>query len=326
MMRSTGRAGRPRDRRVDRCAGFEVEVTASVSLTLDTRCNYGNTVTIMVLRDIDIHADSQFATVDGMRIHYRRSGKGSTVVLLHGSASSLYGVEAVAQRLWESFDVIRLDLPGFGVTGPRPDRDYRATAYAATLARFLDVVGVEQCAVAGNSLGGNIAWNLALDHPEHLQLSGLVLINATGYPDKELPAAMALARNPIVGQLLRRFMPRRAVERSLRQAVGRNSDIVDDVMVDRTHRLWNRAGNRSAFVDFLTTDQPDRSGEIPNIDVPTLVVRSAGMDGQHFTRDIPGSVEKVHPDGGHLLPEEDPAWVAGAITEFLHSHPRRNAQ
>jgi pimeloyl-ACP methyl ester carboxylesterase len=121
-------------------------------------------------------------------------------------------------------------------------------------------------------------------------------------------------------------MPRRAVERSLRQAVGRNSDIVDDVMVDRTHRLWNRAGNRSAFVDFLTTDQPDRSGEIPNIDVPTLVVRSAGMDGQHFIRDIPGSVEKVHPDGGHLLPEEDPAWVAGAITEFLHSHPRRNAQ
>ena len=119
----------------------------------------------MTLRDIDVHTDSQFAAVDGMRIHYRRSGKGPTVVLLHGSASSLYGVEAVAQRLWGSFDVIRLDLPGFGVTGPRPDRDYRVATYAATLARFLDVIGVERCAVVGNSLGGNIAWNLALDHP-----------------------------------------------------------------------------------------------------------------------------------------------------------------
>lgn len=280
----------------------------------------------MEVTDIDVHSDSRFAAVDGMRIHYRRSGKGPTVVLLHGSASSLYGVEAVALRLWPSFDVIRLDLPGFGVTGPRTDRDYRVTTYATTLARFLDVVGVERCAVVGNSLGGNIAWNLALDHPEHLQLTGLVLINATGYPDKELPAAMALANNPIVGGLLRRFMPRPAVERSLRQAVGPNSDIVDAAMVDRAHRLWNRAGNRSAFVDFLTTDQPDRSGEIANIDVPTLVLRSADMDGQHFTRDIAGSVEKVHPDGGHLLPEEDPVWVAGAITEFLHALPPRNPQ
>jgi pimeloyl-ACP methyl ester carboxylesterase len=280
----------------------------------------------MKIDDIDVHSDSRFAAVDGMRIHYKRSGTGPTVVLLHGSASSLYGVEAVAQRLRGSFDVIRLDLPGFGVTGPRPDRDYRVATYAGALSRFLDVIGVEKCAVAGNSLGGNIAWNLALDHPEHLQLTGLVLTNATGYPDKQLPTAMALARNPIVGRLLRRFMPRRAVERSLRQAVGPNSDIVDAAMVDRAHRLWNRAGNRSAFVDFLTTDQPDRSGEISNIDVPTLVLRSADMDGQHFTRDITGSIEKVHPNGGHLLPEEDPVWVADAITEFVHGLPPRNAQ
>jgi pimeloyl-ACP methyl ester carboxylesterase len=286
---------------------------------LDTVHNNGNTVSIMTGSDIDIRPDSRFAEVDGMRIHYKRSGKGPTVVLLHGSASSLYGVEAVAQRLWGSFDVIRPDLPGSGVTGPRPDRDYRVTTYAATLARFLDAIGVHRYTVVGNSLGGNIGWNLALDHPEHV--NALVLINATGYPDKDLPAAMRLARNPVVGQLLRRFMPRRAVDRSLRQAVGSNSDIVDAAMVERAHRLWNRAGNRAAFVDFVATDQPDRSFEIPYISVPTLVLRSAGMEGQHFTRDIAGSAEKVHPGGGHLLPEEDPTWVADAITEFLQSLP-----
>ncbi|WP_431236181.1 alpha/beta fold hydrolase (plasmid) [Mycolicibacterium psychrotolerans] len=117
---------------------------------------------------MDLHADSQFAAVDGMWIHYRRSGMGLTVVLLHGSASSLYGVEAVAQRLWGSFDVVSLDLPGFGLTGLRPDRDYRVAAYAATLIHFLDVVGVERCAAAGNSLAGNIASNFALDRPDHL--------------------------------------------------------------------------------------------------------------------------------------------------------------
>ncbi|WP_457217934.1 alpha/beta fold hydrolase [Nocardia gipuzkoensis] len=294
---------------------------AACAVALDTHSNIGNAVTIMSDQlDRDIQPDSQFVVVDGMKVHYKRTGTGPTVLLLHGSASSLHGVEAVAARLQDAFDVIRPDLPGFGVTGPRPDRDYRVGTYATTLARFLDAVGVPRCTVAGNSLGGNIAWNMALDRPD--RVTALVLINATGYPEKELPSGMRLARNPVVGQLLRRVMPRRAVERSLRQAVGPHSGIVDQAMVDRAHRLWNRPGNRSAFVDFVNTDQPDRSGEIPAISVPTLVLRSAGMDGQHFTRDIAGSVEKVHPEGGHLLPEEDPQWVAEAIREYLTSLPQ----
>ena len=313
MIRSSGTGGRPRERD---------DVDTEPSMTgLDNMFNYGHTVSIMTTRpDPDIRPDSRFASVDGMQLHYKRSGTGPPVLLLHGSASSLYGVEAVAQRLWGDFDVIRPDLPGFGVTGPRPDRDYRVQTYASTLSRFLDVIEVPRCAVVGNSLGGNVAWNLAVSDPE--RVSALVLINATGYPEKELPAGMTLARNPIVGQVLRRVMPRRAVAQSLRQAAGKNAAVIDDAAIDRAHRLWNRPGNPGAFVDFVKTDQPDRSAKIPTITAPTLVLRSAGMDGQHYARDIAGSLEKIHPDGGHLLPQEDPQWVADSVSEFLHTLPR----
>ncbi|PWI12735.1 alpha/beta hydrolase [Streptomyces sp. Act143] len=261
--------------------------------------------------------DSRFVVVDSLRIHYKRAGRGPALVLLHGSASSLQHFDRAADLLSESFDVIRPDLPGFGLTGPRKDRDYRIPTYAATVARFLEALAVPRYAVGGNSLGGNIAWNLALDHPE--RLTGLALVNATGYPEKELPAGMRLARTPLLRPLLRRVMPRGAIERNLRSAVGPRSTIVDDAMVDRAHQLMSRPGNRSAFVDFCNTDQPDRSAQIPGIAVPTLVLRSANIDGQHFTRDIPGARELVHPDGGHLLPEEEPQWVADAITKFLGS-------
>lgn len=254
-------------------------------------------------------------SVDGLRVHYERAGHGPALVLLHGSGSSLEGFERVAALLSASYDVIRPDLPGFGRTGPRPDRDYRIRTYAGTIARFLTAIEVPHFALAGNSLGGNIAWNLALDAPE--RVDALVLVNATGYPEKTLPAGLRLARNPLLRPLLRRWLPRSATERGLREAVGANSAIVDDAMVDRVHALTSRPGNRSAFVDFANTDQPDRSADIPKIAVPTLVLRSAGVDGQHFARDIPGAVERVHADGGHLLPEEDPGWVATAITEFL---------
>ncbi|MEU3889931.1 alpha/beta hydrolase [Streptomyces sp. NPDC029041] len=265
----------------------------------------------------DPQPDSRFITVGGLRIHYKRAGQGPALVLLHGSASSLQHFDHAAGLLSESFDVIRPDLPGFGLTGPREDRDYRIPAYAATVADFLEALGVPHYAVAGNSLGGNIAWNLALDHPE--RLTGLVLVNATGYPEKEIPAGMRLTRNPLLRPVLRRVMPRGAIERNLRANVGPRSTVVDDAMVDRAHQLMNRPGNRSAFVDFCNTDQPDRSAQIPRIAAPTLVLRSARIEGQHFSRDIPGAVELVHPDGGHLLPEEEPQWVADAIAKFLRS-------
>ncbi|MFF7047779.1 alpha/beta fold hydrolase [Streptomyces griseorubiginosus] len=259
--------------------------------------------------------DSRFVAVDGLRIHYQRAGQGPALVLLHGSGSSLQHFDRATGLLSESFDVIRPDLPAFGLTGPREDRDYRIPTYAATVAAFVSALGVEHYAVAGNSLGGNIAWNLALDHPE--RLTGLVLVNATGYPEKEMPAGMRLTRNPLLRPVLRRVMPRGAIERNLRANVGPHSTIVDEAMVNRAYELMSRPGNRSAFVDFCNTDQPDRSAQIPRIGVPTLVLRSAGIDGQHFARDIPGAQELVHPHGGHLLPEEEPQWVADAITKFL---------
>jgi len=261
--------------------------------------------------------DSRFVVVDGLQIHYKRAGRGPALVLLHGSASSLQHFDRAAALLSESFDVIRPDLPGCGLTDPRPDRDYRVPSFAVTVADFLEALGVPRYAVAGNSLGGNIAWNLALDHPE--RPTGLVLVNATGYPEKEVPAGMRLTRNPLLRPLLRRVMPRGAIERNLRANVGPHSTIVDDAMVDRAHQLMNRPGNRSAFVDFCNTDQPDRSAQIPRIAVPTLVLRSAGIGGQHFTRDIPGAGELVHPHSGHLLPEEEPRWVSDAIAQFLRS-------
>ncbi|MET7694279.1 alpha/beta hydrolase [Streptomyces sp. NPDC005483] len=262
--------------------------------------------------------DSLFADVDGLRVHYKRAGRGPTVVLLHGSASSLHHFQGVAAVLSASYDVIRPDLPGWGLTGPRADRNYRVPTYAATVARFLDVLGVRSSAVVGNSLGGNIAWNLALDRAE--RVSSLVLVNALGYPEKSVPAALRLARSPLLRPVLRRAMPRRMIERNLRSAVGPHSDIVDEAMVQRSYQLMSRPGNRSAFVDFVNTDQPDRSAEIARVAVPTLVLRSASINGQHFARDIPDAQELIHPDGGHLLPEEDPQWVAGAIATFLDSH------
>jgi pimeloyl-ACP methyl ester carboxylesterase len=94
---------------------------------------------------------SSFTSTDGMRVRFVREGHGPAVLLLHGSGSSLDAFDGIAARLCPTCEAIRLDLPGFGLSGPRPDRDYRIESYVAFLGRFLDGQSVENCTVVGNS-------------------------------------------------------------------------------------------------------------------------------------------------------------------------------
>jgi pimeloyl-ACP methyl ester carboxylesterase len=253
-------------------------------------------------------------------VRYVRDGTGPVIVLLHGSGSSLDAFDAVARRLRDRCELVRIDLPGFGLTGPRPDRDYRIGTYTRFLDGLLGELGIGSLVLVGNSLGGNIAWQYTLDFPARVR--GLVLVNATGYPEKSLPTALRLARNPLIGQLLRRWGPRSSVARSLRSAAGR-TEAINDALIDRVHAMAGRPGNRGAFVDFANTDQIDRSPEISRIAVPTLVVRGDLIDGQHFVRDIPGSRELILPGVGHLLPEEAPGELADAILSFVDGDLQR---
>lgn len=262
-----------------------------------------------------IDGRSRFITVDGLSVHYKREGRGPVILLLHSSGSSLLGFDQLTQRLAGDFEIVRLDLPGFGLTGPRADRDYRISTYVAFVARFMSVFALERFSIAGSSLGGNIAWNFAIDHPD--RVDALILMNATGYPEKSLPVAIRLARNPLLKPLLRRWGPRRATEQSLRKLVGSRMTCIDAAMVDRVHAMLSRPGNRAAFVDFANTLQTDRSGDIPRIGAPTLVLRGERIDGQYFARDLRDCHDVVYPGVGHLLPEEIPVEAADAIRSHV---------
>lgn len=262
----------------------------------------------------NLAGEARFVSVDGMQVRFLREGDGPAVLLLHGSGSSLEAFDEVATRLRPAHEVIRLDLPGCGSTGPRPDRDYRIESYVTFLDRFLEGQSVERCVLAGHSLGGNIAWNFALAHPGRVRR--LVLMNATGYPGKTLPVAIRLARNPLTRPLLRRLGSRRMVARNVRDAVGPGFAPPEE-MIDRIHEMMGRPGNRAAFIDLARTDQADHSAELRRLCVPTLILRGEHIDGQHFARDIPGSTDVVLPGVGHLMPEEAPSEVADAILGFL---------
>lgn len=95
-------------------------------------------------------------------ISYRRAGAGPPVVLLHGIAHHRQAWKPVIARLESSFDVIACDSPGFGRSAPLPAGvEPTVGAYAEAFTAFFSELGVDRPNVAGNSMGGAIALELA---------------------------------------------------------------------------------------------------------------------------------------------------------------------
>jgi pimeloyl-ACP methyl ester carboxylesterase len=113
-------------------------------------------------------APSAFVELAGMQVHLRDEGPRDDpipILLLHGTSASLHTWEAWVQLLKNEHRLIRLDLPGFGLTGPAPDNEYSIEKYAQLLIVLLDYLQVDQVILVGNSLGGNVAWNTAFINP-----------------------------------------------------------------------------------------------------------------------------------------------------------------
>jgi pimeloyl-ACP methyl ester carboxylesterase len=264
---------------------------------------------------------SRFVDVDGMSVHYRDEGSGPPIVLVHGTGSNLYTWDAWAAALAPTHRVVRLDLPAFGLTGPRPDGDYRLDTYVEFLDRFAAKLGLGPFALAGNSLGGAIAWRFAVAHPS--EVSGLVLVDPGGYPRKtKRLLVFRIGSMPVLGSVLTHLDPRLMVERTSRQVYGDPSKVGPEE-IERNYELVLRPGNREAFGVETSVPYEDRTALLKTLHVPTLVMwgdKDALIpvsDAQRFGADIPGARVLVYEGLGHVPMEEDGPRTAADAKAFL---------
>jgi len=269
---------------------------------------------------------STFLELDGMQVHMRDTGPRddpTPIVLLHGMASSLHSYEGWQTSLQDQRRVISVDLPGFGLTGPSPQGDYRIDAYTRFVLRLLDSLGVKRVVLVGNALGGEIAWQTAVLAPERVRK--LVLIDSDGYPPAVLsmPAAFQMASMRGMRWVSERILPRAMVAVSVRSVFGNDEKVTSD-KIDRYFELNLRVGNRRAL--FQRMDQAQfgaSSALIRRVQQPTLVMwgeRDEMISPDHgslFCQDIPRCRLVTFPGLGHLPQEEDAERTLRALREFL---------
>ena len=269
---------------------------------------------------------SAFMDVQGMHVHLRDEGPRTDpvpIVLLHGTSSSLHTWDGWAEELKSNRRVIRFDLPGFGLTGPSADGDYRIESYVRFVVAMLDRLGISHCVIAGNSFGGQVAWETALAHPERIEK--LILVDAAGYPfqSSSIPIGFRIARIPVLNRLMEFTLPRRMVESSVRNVYGDPGKVTPD-LVDRYFELTLRAGNRRALAKrFEQVPAGTHADRIAALKVPTLILWGGRdrlippADAENFHHDIAGSCLIVFDRLGHVPQEEDPGATVAAARQFL---------
>lgn len=269
---------------------------------------------------------SSFISVNGMNVHFRDEGDPADsipIVLLHGTASSLHTFDAWADSLKHFNRVVRMDLPAYGLTGPFPDRNYSMAHYTSFLKDFLTALKIKQCVLAGNSLGGQIAWNFTLEQPG--MVTKLILIDAAGYPSnsKSIPIAFKMAQTPVVRNLFTYITPRFLVKASV-ENVYFNKSKVTDTLIDRYFELTLRKGNRQAFVDrFNSTEDTSAYNNMSNIQQPTLILWGANdllipvENAYKFHAHLPNDRLVILENSGHIPMEESPVESLKPVLDFL---------
>jgi pimeloyl-ACP methyl ester carboxylesterase len=265
---------------------------------------------------------SSFVTLEGVRLHVRDTGprEGPPVLLLHGFGSSLHTWDQWAALLEADRRVIRLDLPGFGLTGADPTGDYSDLRAVALLDGLLDQLGVAQADVVGSSMGGRIAWRFAAERPARVRR--LVLMAPDGFASAgftyDRPAGV-----PLLMRALPYTLPMPLLRGGVAPAYADAASLTESAL-ERYRDMMIAPGVRAAILDRMATHvlvppEPFLRG----IAAPVLLLWGESdrmVPAAHaadYARELRDSRTVVLPGLGHVPMEEDPPRALAPVQAFL---------
>jgi len=272
--------------------------------------------------------NDRYIDVQGYRTRYWDEGSGQPLLLVHGLGSSaeswLFNVEPLAKH----YRVLVPDLIGFGKSGKTTDPAELTLARSSRfLAGFLESQGVAKAHVAGNSMGGIVSLQFAVDYPA--MVDKLVLVDAAGF-GADVHISFRLQSLPLLGEILAE-PSRRGTRMSLEVASQRRAFITDD-LIERFYELGKQPGMKAPFLaavrQGITLAGVKQSllaplqARIPQIKSPTLI-----MWGRHdkvlpishletAKRLLPQASVHIFEDCGHIPQMEN----AVEFNRVLHNY------
>lgn len=259
-----------------------------------------------------------FTLRNGVRLYWRLDGAADRppLVLLNSIGTDLGLWDRTVPHLLPAFRLLRIDTRGHGASDA-PAGDYSLAMLADDVAAIMADAGIDRAAVAGISLGGMIAMELSLGHPDRVSALGLICTSA------QMDSAAWSARIETVRTQGTAAIADMAIARFLSAPfIARHPEIADAMTgAIAAQPDDGYAGAAAAIRDMALAER------IAGIAVPALVVTGAvdiatpyAGHGERLVAGIPNA-RHVGVAGAHLPAIEDPAVLAGALRRFLLADP-----
>ena len=219
------------------------------------------------------------------------------------------------------YTIVRIDIPGFGLSGYNRRRNYDMVYYTRFIDRFADLLDLKEFHLVGHSLGGWIAWEYALRNQG--RILKLALINSAGFlSEQNIPTPIKLLRSMPLRNLLRIVISKNIVEQYVREVYFDQSKVSEQV-VQRYYDMFNREGNPEAFYKLVNRRFKDNTAKLPEIKNDVLVMWGeedrwlSVQNAYRFNIGLPNADLAVFPKIGHVPMEERWEETAEELLHFL---------
>jgi pimeloyl-ACP methyl ester carboxylesterase len=255
------------------------------------------------------------------------------VICLHGLGASKVSFFETVAALAPDYTVHALDLPGFGTSSKPARAPYNARWFARSVAGYMDAAGIERAHVIGNSMGGRIALELALEHPGRVGSVGLLAPALAFRKRRELVPLVRLLRPELAS--IPHAMRASAVRAHFWSMFARPERLdpsVADVAADEFCRTYRSRAARVAFYAaarniYLDAPWGERGfwARLAGLKQPALFVWGdadrlvpAAFE-RHVAEALPGATQVVLPECGHVPQVELPDTTADLLRTHLRA-------
>ena len=254
-----------------------------------------------------------------IEINYQEEGSGYPLILIHGLNGDLTGWVLVMPELSKHYRTLSLDVRGHGGTS-KPDHSYSIKGFSEDFYEFMNELKIPKAHILGLSMGGAIAQQFALDHPERIR--SLVLVSTFSYLDEKAHRAFTRLRQTLQERGYPAFFDEVINLAFTPQFISSNPGPIAELKEKRIRINSPVAIGRAtdACMAFNLND------EIGKISLPTLIL-SGREDvftpihlAEQIHRSIQGSEWKILEGVGHNLYIEKPALLTHMTLDFLKRH------
>lgn len=278
---------------------------------------------------MDSRISSKYVDLEDVRIHYLIAGAGETILFIHGWPTSSYLWRNIIAELSDQYQVIAIDLPGFGKSSKRVEDSYSFRYYQKVISGFLEKLEIEKITLGVHDLGGPIGLYWLIKNMN--KVNRLILLNTLVYPEFSLMVKIFYLSTILPG--IRHWLSSsRGIKWAMRFGVYQKTKLTAEI-INNYQIPFQDQNSRKALLKSIRRlsikGYEEISANLTNFKNPVQILYGekdrilpkVAETMRRVKEDLPQAKMVSFSECGHFLQEEIPSELGMKIREFIKTNP-----